>query len=84
MNGEETFSFFQTAETGSRTPNSGVKGSGADHYPRAPAHIINKRAGGSPDMSDIYVWRMLTAVNFGKEGLTFRPIVVNRDERVQQ
>ena len=32
------FCFFQTAETGNRTPNSGVKGSGANHYPRAPAH----------------------------------------------
>ena len=30
--------FFQTAETGNRTPDSGVKGSGANHYPRAPAH----------------------------------------------
>ena len=29
--------FFQTAETGNRTPSSGVKGSGANHYPRAPA-----------------------------------------------
>ena len=29
--------FFQTAETGNRTPNFGVKGSGANHYPRAPA-----------------------------------------------
>ena len=27
----------QIAETGNRTPNSGVKGSGANHYPRAPA-----------------------------------------------
>ena len=36
VNGEETFFvFFQTAETGNRTPNSGVKGSGANHYPRA-------------------------------------------------
>ena len=34
MDGEETFFFFQTAETGNRTPN--VKGSGANHYPRAP------------------------------------------------
>ena len=31
--------FFQTAETGNRTPDSGVKGSGANHYPRAPAHM---------------------------------------------
>ena len=37
--GRNTFCFFQTAETGNRTPNSGVKGSGAKHYPRAPAHI---------------------------------------------
>ena len=35
--GRNIFCFFQTAETGNRTPNSGVKGSGADHYPRAPA-----------------------------------------------
>ena len=34
------FCFFQTAETGNRTPNSGVKGSGANHYPRAPAEIM--------------------------------------------
>ena len=31
------FCFFQTAETGNWTPSSGVKGSGANHYPRAPA-----------------------------------------------
>ena len=35
--GRNIFCFFQTAETGSQTPNSGVKGSGANHYPRAPA-----------------------------------------------
>ena len=35
------FCFFQTAETGNRTPNSGVKGSGANHYPRAPAQIAS-------------------------------------------
>ena len=28
----------QTTEPGNRTPNSSVKGSGANHYPRAPAH----------------------------------------------
>ena len=37
--GKKHFCFFQTAETGNRTPNSGVKGSGANHYPRAPAHL---------------------------------------------
>ena len=35
--GKKHFCFFHTAETGNRTPNSGVKGSGANHYPRAPA-----------------------------------------------
>ena len=43
MDREETFFFFQTADTGNRTPNSSVKDSGANHYPRAPAlcdHII--------------------------------------------
>ena len=38
--GKKQFCFFQTAETGNRTPDSGVKGSGANHYPRAPA--LNK------------------------------------------
>ena len=37
--GEKHFCFFQIAETGNRTLNSGVKGSGANHYPRAPAHV---------------------------------------------
>ena len=36
--GKKHFCFFQTAESGNRTPNSGVKGSGANYYPRAPAH----------------------------------------------
>ena len=35
--GRNIFCFFQTAETGNRTPSSGVKGGGANHYPRAPA-----------------------------------------------
>ena len=34
--GRNIFCFFQTAETGNRTPNSGIKGSGANHYSRAP------------------------------------------------
>ena len=33
--GRNNFCFFQTAKTGNRTPDSGVKGSGANHYPRA-------------------------------------------------
>ena len=38
--GKKHFCFFQTAESGNRTPNSGVKGSGANHYPRAPAPLV--------------------------------------------
>ena len=38
--GKKQFCFFQTAETGNRTPDSGVKGSGANHYPRAPARVV--------------------------------------------
>ena len=37
--GKEHFCFFQTAATGNRTPNSGVKGSGANHYPWGPRPI---------------------------------------------
>ena len=43
--GRNIFCFFQTAETGNRTLNSGVKGSGANHYPRAPALNLNNLAG---------------------------------------
>ena len=35
--GKKHFCFSQTAETGNRTPNSSVKGGGANHHPRAPA-----------------------------------------------
>ena len=35
--GKKHFCFFQTAETGKRAPNASVKGSGANHYHRAPA-----------------------------------------------
>ena len=34
--GKKHFCFFQIADTGKRTPNFTVKGSGANHYPRAP------------------------------------------------
>ena len=43
--GKKHFCFFQTAETGNQTPNSSVKGSGANHYPRAPAQHINNSQG---------------------------------------
>ena len=37
--GKKHFCFFQTAETGNRASNSSVKGSGANHYPRAPTEV---------------------------------------------
>ena len=46
--GKKHFCFFQAAETGNRTPNSGVKGSGANHYPRAHA----------PDVCSVRLWRL--------------------------
>ena len=39
MGKKHFFCFFQTAENGNRTPNSGVEGSGANHYSRAPAQL---------------------------------------------
>ena len=41
--GRNIFCFFETAETGNRAPNSGVKGSGSNHYPRAPARRAVKQ-----------------------------------------
>ena len=41
--GRNIFCFFQIAETGNRTPNSGVKGCGANHYPMAPALLPNEQ-----------------------------------------
>ena len=51
--GKKQFCFFQTAETGNRTPDSGVKGSGANHYPRAPALVHGKFVHFSADNIDI-------------------------------
>ena len=38
--GKKHLCLFQTAE---RAPNSGVKGSGANHYPRTPALYVKQR-----------------------------------------
>ena len=59
--GKKHLCFFQTAETGNRTPDSGVKGSGANHYPRAPALDVRKLSELCPkslvqSMSKIRVW----------------------------
>ena len=38
--GRKIFVSFKPPGPGKRTPNSGVKGSGANHYPRAPAQEL--------------------------------------------
>ena len=40
--GKKHLCFFQTAVTKKWTPNASTKGSGANHYPRAPAQIFWK------------------------------------------
>ena len=47
--GKKHFCFFQTVETGKRTPNSTVKGSNANHHPRAPPPFR------------VRVWRIVTS-----------------------
>ena len=65
--GKKHFCFFQTAETGNRTPNSGVKGSGANHYPRAPA-LIRCKARIAIAIRGLQ-WMKMTMVNSGLKGL---------------
>ena len=57
------FCFFQTAETGELTgePGIGVKGSGANSYPRARAHLYRQehyweKSNYSPQ--DEFTWHM--------------------------
>ena len=52
--GKKQFCFSQTAETGNRTPDSGVKGSGANHYPRAPALLDGDHWLETILLSDLY------------------------------
>ena len=54
---------FKTAETGNRTPNSGVKGSGAKHYPRAPARLFEQVTLQAIRASNIILLEPLPLVN---------------------
>ena len=65
--GKKQFCFFQTAETGNRTPDSGVKGSGVNHYPRAPAQI----------RTQVQMCDKSTALLFGPELITLKTILIN-------
>ena len=60
--GRNIFCFFQTAETGNRTPNSGVNGSGANHYPRAPALCVQYQRDHINPYSAV--------INFSRQNLT--------------
>ena len=62
--GKKQFCFFQTAETGDRTPDSGVKGSGANHYPRAPALNVKQRL-----VNDTY-----SGTRLSKRGFSLSPL----------
>ena len=66
--GRNIFCFFQTAETGNRTPDSGVKGSGANHYPRAPAHKDNRNNLLKKDKSVEQAWHRVTKNAETREG----------------
>ena len=57
--GRNIFCFFQADETGNRTPNSGVKGSGANHYPRAPALNVSPQ-----DMSETFLILGCTGISW--------------------
>ena len=58
--GKKHFCFFQTAESGNRTPNSGVKGSGANHYPSPPPRPSRQKEARSPDCA-ILLWIIYSA-----------------------
>ena len=53
--GRNIFCFFQITETGNRTPNYGVKGSGANHYPRPPALLHGGRTGNAVYTASSYI-----------------------------
>ena len=76
--GRNIFCFFQTADTGNRTPDSGVKGSGANHYPRAPAPApANRQKTQTPCWSmpghDRLTW---TSINSNSTGSSSRVVGV--------
>ena len=64
--GRNIFCFFQTAETGNRTPKSDVKGSGANHYSRAPAPLI------VAVLENLKINISFLFLSFTKKGLTNR------------
>ena len=82
--GRNIFCFFQTTETGNRTPNSGVKGSGANHYPRAPARAGKKHCVSLKLEGQSWVWArdpqlsMQAALTTAPFPPAFQPMEKNR------
>ena len=76
--GRNIFCFFQTAVTGNRTPNSGVKGSGANHYPRAPALAVWARNGLYPAESKRWINVDLALVQRRRRWTNDQPTLIQR------
>ena len=73
----------QTAETGNRAPNSGVKGSGANHYPRAPAPQSNIATNVfiGRKMGRFYLTTGVRISSFSDYGLGFENCMLNQASR---
>ena len=78
VDGEETFLFLQTAETGNRTPNSDVKVSGANHYPRAPAQRLWHMSDFASDVLIGYFWSIESYISATET----RPTLIQRLWRI--
>ena len=74
--GRNIFCFFQTAETGNRTPTTGVKGSGANHYPRAPALHLGRRESIPFGTKHMLSKHSKLAISCGNNVITSKPIIM--------
>ena len=69
-------------KTGKRTSNSSVKGSGANHYPRAPAHRRTKWA--TPEPPILLNVTLQATRDFDQMLFNCWPIVFNADPTIRQ
>ena len=63
MDGEETLLFFSNRRDWELNPNSSVEGSGANHYPRAPAREL-ERCNDSDNDNDLFYYSDLCYNDF--------------------
>ena len=61
MDGEETFLFLSNRRD--REPNSGVKGGGAYHYPKAPARLAAHQ---TRDVEPMLIQRWIIVCDAGR------------------